>query len=82
MRIKIRRTGNATGMVIPIELLQEVGLESEADVIVAGDMLIVRATAQPLRSGWAQASRDLAQHDDDGLVMPGFGNADDGSRKW
>jgi antitoxin MazE len=34
------------------------------------------------REGWAQASKELAQHGEDALVWPEFGNADDENLDW
>lgn len=82
MRITIRRIGNSKGMIIPTAMLQQVGLESEAEVNVVDGALVVRAPAKPVRSGWDQASKDLAKHGDDALLMPEFGNADDEELQW
>lgn len=84
MRIAIRRIGNSKGMIIPTAMLQQVGLEAEAeaDVSVEDGALVVRAPAKPVRSGWAEASEEIARHGDDALVMPEFGNGDDEELEW
>jgi antitoxin MazE len=82
MRIAIRRIGNSKGMIIPAAMLQQVGLETEADVSVEDGALVVRAPAKPVRSGWAEASKEIARHGDDALVMPEFGNGDDEKLEW
>lgn len=82
MRIAIRRIGNSRGIIIPTALLQQLGLESEAEVSVEDGALVVRVPTKPARSGWAEASQDIAHHNDDGLVLPEFGNADDEDFKW
>lgn len=84
MRIAIRRIGNSKGMIIPTAMLQQVGLEAEAeaDVSVEDGALVVRAPAKPVRSGWAEASKEIARHGDDALVMPEFGNGDDEELEW
>ncbi len=82
MRIAIRRIGNSKGMIIPTAMLQQVGLETEADVSVVDGALVVRAPAKPVRTGWAEASQHIARHGDDALVLPEFGNADDENLKW
>jgi antitoxin MazE len=82
MRITIRRIGNSKGMIIPNAMLQQVGLETEADVSVEDGALVVRAPAKPVRSGWAEASQALAKHGDDALILPDFGNADDQDLIW
>lgn len=82
MRIAIRRIGNSIGMIIPTTMLQQVGLESEAEVSVEDGALVIRAPAKPVRSGWAQSSEELAKHEDDALLLPEFGNADDEQLRW
>jgi antitoxin MazE len=69
MRIAIRRIGNSKGIIIPAALLEQAGLESEADVSVEEGALVVRAPAKSVRSGWAEASADLARHGDDALLI-------------
>lgn len=82
MRIVIRKIGNSRGMIIPTSLLQQAGLESEADVSVEDGALVVRAAPKPVRSGWAQASAQLAASGDDALLIPEFGNDGDESLQW
>lgn len=82
MRIAIRRIGNSKGMIIPTPLLAQLGLDTEAEVSVEGGALIVRAPAKPVRSGWAEASKELARLDDDALLMPEFANAGDAELAW
>ena len=47
MRITIRRIGNSKGMIIPTAMLQQVGLETEAEVNVEDGALVVGAPAKP-----------------------------------
>jgi antitoxin MazE len=82
MRIIIRRIGNSKGMIIPTAMLQQAGLESEADVSVEDGALVVRAPPKPVRCGWAQASAELAKLGDDGLVIPDISNAADEDLQW
>lgn len=82
MRIAIRRIGNSKGMIIPTSLLAQIGLETEAEVSVEDGALIVRAPAKPVRSGWAEASKQLSLAGDDVLLLPEFGNADDAVLAW
>jgi len=82
MRIAIRRIGNSKGMIIPTALLAQLGLDTEAEVCVEGGALIVRAPAKPVRSGWAEASKELSRLDDDALLMPEFANAADAELAW
>lgn len=82
MRIAIRRIGNSRGIIIPTAMLQQAGLELEADVSVEDGALVVRAPKQSARSGWAQASAELAKHFDDALIVPDIANDADVDLKW
>jgi antitoxin MazE len=84
MRIAIRRIGDETGIIIPDELLAQLGLEgqAEADVYVRDGALVIRAPSRLTRSGWAEASKAIAAAGDDTLVLPEFPNEDDADLKW
>jgi antitoxin MazE len=82
MRIAIRRIGNSKGMILPLPLLAQIGLQDEAEVSVEDGAIVIRAPAQPTRHGWAAASNALASAGDDGLIMPQFANADDQAIEW
>lgn len=82
MRITIRRIGNSKGMIIPTTLLQQAGLVHEAEVSVEDGALVLRAPTNTVRSGWAEASADIAKHGDDQLVMTEFSNSDDEGLQW
>jgi antitoxin MazE len=49
---------------------------------IEGDTLVLRRPASPVRGGWAEAARKIAEADDDALVMGEFGNAGDGELFW
>lgn len=82
MRISIRRIRNSRGMIFPTSLLAQVGLQDEAEVSVEDGAIVVRAPAQAVRAGWAEASKALAAAGDDDLVTPEFVNADDEMITW
>lgn len=82
MRITIRRIGNSKGMIIPTAMLQQAGLDLEADVSVEDGALVVRAPQKAVRSGWAHASAELAKDEDDTLVMPDLANEADADLEW
>jgi antitoxin MazE len=74
--------GNSKGMIIPAALLEQAGLESEADVRVEEGALIVRAPAKSVRSGWAEASAELARHGDDALLIDDIVHDGDQDLVW
>lgn len=82
--VNIRRIGNSQGIVIPKPLLQQLGLTDEggAEMTIEGDALVLRRAERPVRVGWAEAARRIAEEGGDELVMGEFGNADDRDLKW
>lgn len=82
MKAVIRKMGNSQGVLIPKPVLAQVGLEAEAEMVVEKGVIILRKPLKKVREGWAEASRALAQHDDDKLVWPEFSNEGDRDLKW
>ena len=84
MHVSIRRIGNSQGIVIPKPLLIQLGLGGGegAEMTVEGDALVLRRPASPVRAGWAEAARKIAESGGDELVMGEFGNADDRDLTW
>jgi antitoxin MazE len=82
MLTTIRRLGNSQGILIPKPLLQQVGLEDEAELRVEGDALVLRKPKAAPRTGWAEASERLAAAGDDALVLPEFANEGDAELTW
>lgn len=84
MHVSIRQIGNSQGIVIPKPLLTQLGLSGEAgaEMTVEGDALVLRKPARPVRKGWAEAARKIAEAGDDELVMGEFGNAADPEFVW
>ena len=78
----IRRMGNSQGVLIPKPLLQQIGLEDQAEMRVEGDALVLRRPKSAPRAGWAEASRKIAAAGDDALVLPEFANEGDADLKW
>jgi antitoxin MazE len=82
MLTTIRKMGNSQGVLIPKPLLQQVGLADQAEMKVEGDALVLRRPKAATRSGWAEASRRLAEVGDDALVLPEFANEEDAELQW
>jgi len=89
MHVTIRQIGNSQGIVIPKPLLAQVGLDAgaaeitvEAEMTVEGGALVLRKPAKPVRAGWADAARKIAESGDDALVMGEFGNEADAELAW
>jgi antitoxin MazE len=78
----IRRIGNSQGVLISKPLLQQLGLEDQAEMRVEGDALVLRCLKSAACSGWAEASRKVTAASDDALVLPEFANESDADLKW
>ena len=82
MKIVIRRMGNSQGVIIPKPILAQVGLETEAEMVVEKGAIVLRKAATNVRAGWAAASKKLAKAGDDSLAWPEFGNQADRDFRW
>lgn len=82
MKIAIRKMGNSQGVIIPKPVLTQLGLESEAEMSIERDAIVLRKPRTSVREGWAEASKAIAASGDDTLVWPEFGNAGDSELAW
>ena len=82
MHVSIRPFGNSRGIVIPKPLLQQLGLEDQAELTLENGAIVIRKPIDSPRAGWAQAAQALAEAEDDALAMGEFGNEDDKDLTW
>lgn len=82
MKIAIRKMGNSQGVIIPKPVLTQLGLDTEAEMSIERNSIVLRKPRNGVREGWAEASKAIAASGDDGLVWPEFGNAGDSDLKW
>jgi antitoxin MazE len=84
MHVNIRQIGNSQGVVIPKPVLTQLGLNAGegAEITIEGDALVLRRPASPVRTGWAEAAKKIAEAGDDALVMGEFSNAADAELAW
>ena len=82
MRTTIRKFGNSQGVLIPKPFLAQLGLESEIEMDVEADTIVLRKPREKAREGWAEASKAVAASGEDVLVLGEFGNADDEALEW
>ena len=62
--------------------LTQLGLESEAEMSIERDAIVLRKPRNAVREGWAEASKAIAACGDDRLVWPEFANAGDAELVW
>jgi antitoxin MazE len=82
MKIAIRKMGNSQGVIIPKPVLTQLGLDSEAEMSIERDAIVLRRPRKRVREGWAEAAKAIAASGDDRLVWPEFGNAGDSEFAW
>ena len=82
MKIAIRKMGNSQGVIIPKPILTQLGLETEAEMSIERDSIVLRKPRKSAREGWAEASKAIAASGDDRLAWPEFGNAGDAEFAW
>lgn len=82
MKIAIRRMGNSQGVIIPKPILAQLGLETEAEMVVENGAIVLRKATTDVRAGWAAASKKLARAGDDALAWPEFGQEADMDLRW
>jgi antitoxin MazE len=84
MHVNIRQIGNSQGVVIPKPVLAQLGLDASVGVemTIEDGALVLRRSASPVRTGWAEAARRIAKEGEDELVMGEFGNAEDAELVW
>ncbi|MDZ8186079.1 MAG: AbrB/MazE/SpoVT family DNA-binding domain-containing protein [Nostoc sp. ChiSLP02] len=67
IRTRIVKIGNSQGVRIPKPLLEQSGIQTEVEIEVHNDHLIVRA-APKLRVGWDEAFATMAEQHNDVLL--------------
>jgi len=60
--------------VIPKPVLAQLGLDGAAgaEMTIEAGALVLRRPPSPVRSGWAEAAKDIAEREDDALVLGEF----------
>jgi|GraSoiStandDraft_46_1057282.scaffolds.fasta_scaffold1666188_2 antitoxin MazE len=64
MKTQIIQIGNSQGIRIPKALLEESGITGDVNLELTDDGILIRNISKP-RSGWSDAFRAMAEHDDD-----------------
>lgn len=67
IRTRIVKVGNSQGIRIPKPLLEQSGIDTEVEIEVHSDRLIIRAVGRS-RVGWDEAFATMAERKDDVLL--------------
>jgi antitoxin MazE len=77
MKVNIVRIGNSRGIRLPKTVLEQAGLENEAELEVRGREVVIRAPQRKPREGWAEAfAAAIAEYGppDEELLLGDFPN--------
>lgn len=80
LHLQIRQIGNSRGVVIPKAILEQVGFEDQADLVIEDDRIILSKPKKNPREGWAEDSKAIAEAGKDRLVLGDFMN--DADEEW
>jgi antitoxin MazE len=67
---------------IPKPLLEQAGLEDQAEILIDGNTLVLRKPKKAPRQGWAEAAKEIAKRGEDKLVLGDFANEADSDWVW
>lgn len=82
MKATLRKMGNSQGVLIPKAIIAQLGIDDDLDMSVENDAIVLRKANKPVRHGWLEASKQVAEADNDALVWPEIGNAGDAELVW
>jgi antitoxin MazE len=82
LHLQIRQIGNSRGVVIPKAILEQVGFDNQADLVIEGDKLVLSKPKKNPREGWAEDSKAIFAAGEDGLVLGDFMNEGDEDWVW
>lgn len=82
MRVAIQKLGRGRGIVIPRDMLVQLGLHDVVDLSVQGNSLVLRRPEARPRAEWRNAAQEMKMDAEDAEDMRGFSNLDDDANTW
>ena len=83
MRSNIRSIGNSKGIILPQSFLKECFIEEEVNIEVKDNHIVISPVGDVKRKGWADAFKEMANNNDDELLLPDvFEDEDTTDWKW
>ncbi|WP_251368670.1 AbrB/MazE/SpoVT family DNA-binding domain-containing protein [Polynucleobacter sp. AP-Ainpum-60-G11] len=82
LHLQIRQIGNSRGVVIPKAILEQIGFDDHADLVIEGDRLVLSKPKKNPREGWAEDSKVIAAAGEDRLVLGDLMNEADEDWVW
>lgn len=68
MEIPIINIGNSKGIRLPKVIIDEYGLVKSVELILEDDRIILKPVSKP-REGWEEKFKEMAENNDDALLM-------------
>jgi antitoxin MazE len=69
-------------VVIPKAILEQIGFDDQANLVIEGDKLVLSKFKKNPREGWTEDSKAIAAAGEDGLVLVDFMNEGDEDWVW
>lgn len=69
MNITLRKVGNSHAVIIPKAVLMQLGLKDTLDMQIQDDRIVLSKPRIQVREGWEQAAKEIAQANDDELLL-------------
>ena len=82
MKVAIRAMGNSRGLLIPKQILEQIGFQDAADLQVVNGVIEIRPIKRKVRQGWLEDSQRIAQTGTEELAWPEFTNDADKDLAW
>ena len=70
MHSTIRNIGNSKGVILPQNLLKQCFIETEVNIEVKDNTIVISPVNDQKRKGWAEAFKEMANNGDDQLSFP------------
>jgi antitoxin MazE len=82
VKTTIRKVGNSHGIIIPLTMLAQAGIQDEAEMLVEKRTIVLRKPRKAVRAGWAEASRRIAAAGGEVLIWGVSGSAGEVDVEW
>lgn len=85
MQTALRKMGNSTGMILPKEILRQIGagVGAAMELSVDGNRVIATPVERAGRTGWEAAAAEIAAADDqEAEAWKGLANKGDAELEW
>ena len=82
MLVSVVAIGNSKGIRIPKAILEQCNIRDQMDLEVRAGRIILEPIRDSPRKNWADAFRQMAENQEDGLLIPDELEVDADEREW